>query len=268
MDQVATAIYVKCIKNNDFSDGDVIVLDCGHFDSVLGTDDFSINTTQLAIDLFNLAEKERRRGVKFNFAVLIDDVGMQCSEDAMMCINKEMVPTVSRTSVPDEIISMIKDTVGFRHDRVKLFSEKTARNRGIQFFRKLLPAIKTNHYSAFVTEDTDTIPQLFCVLPNGQKVLMADMTTASQWSGHCPLLMGMHYRDVATWAQGRFSTVSRVHIIDFSLNQDKGKVNAGAEVALGVSREKSLLRSVANICFTDEDLDLYTIDRHVMQESV
>lgn len=260
MNEIAIELYNKLI--DAIPDDSAVLLDCGHFDSVDGVDDFSINTTKIAVDMFNLSEKKRRKGVKFLFPILIDDVGMQCSEDAMMCLPKSVMAIPQRVKVPSEIEAIIEKTIGFRNDRLKLFSEKTARNRGIQYFRKSLTDTVQKKSFYIKQQDKDSVSKLFCVLPNGTSVLMADMTTKSTWSGHCPLLMGMHYRDITMWALKRFPHAKAVSIIDFSLYADRGKVNAGAAVAFGAADDLLQLQTITNICFADEDTDVYSLDTH------
>jgi len=259
---VATELYDRLVKSQGDLTKKVLVIDCGHFDSVIGVDDFSLNTTDLAIDIFNNAERERRNGLKIVFSVLIDDVGVLCNEDAMICIPKDLADAAPPPSgVPSQILEKLSETVGYRENRVKLFSEKTARNRGIQFFRKRVKAGAIDAPFFIKNNQLSKKDQLLCRLVDGNEVLMADMNDAI-WSGHCPLLMGMHYRDIAHWASGLFPNKTDVEIIDFSLNSDKGKVNAGAQVALGsMNRSKMALR-ITNVCFPDEDVDLYTLNTY------
>lgn len=265
---IAQELYEKLkIDETDTQDRRLLVLDCGHFDSVLGVDEFSTNTVDIATELFYLAEKERRKGLKFLFSVLIDDVGIVCSEDAMICVSKDDHPktketTKELTAIPNELLEKLAKTTGFRTSHAKLFSEKTARNRGIQFFRQRVKNADLNSTFEIAKASGSDEQQLFCKLDDGTKVLMADMHTSATWSGHCPLLMGMHYRDVADWATKVIAERDSVEIIDFSLNDDRGKVNAGAQVALGVAADQPFLTRITNICFADEDADFYTIDSH------
>lgn len=258
MEEVALDIYGKVIKQlpNDTT----VVFDCGHFDSVLGVDDFSTGTAQLAVALFDLCESQRRKGLKVVFAVLLDDVGMSCDQDAMICLPKD-VQQISRTDIPEDIIKILSPTVGFRKERAKLFSEKTARNRGLQYFRKHLNNILEDGRFSLIDRE-DGKPHLYFRTLQGHNILMADLTTDAVWTGHCPLLMGMHYRDVATWAHGVFPNSGKVAIVDFSLSQDRGKVNGGAQICIASSDTRMSIRSVTNICFADEDLDIYTIDTY------
>lgn len=257
MEETGQQLYKKIFQ--DFASDSVAVIDCGHFDSVLGVDEFSTATTELAVQLFNATDAERRKGLKIVFAVLLDDVGMSCDEDAMVCLPKD-VKAVSRTSVPDELRDMLKITAGFRDERLKLFSEKTARNRGIQFYRKRLDDLRSQ--PRFHLEDGDNgTRRLLFETDQGNNILMADLTTDSLWTGHCPLLMAMHYRDIAAWASKLFSDHRTVHVVDFSLSQDRGKVNGGAQIATTYTAD-SELASVTNVCSADEDLDVYTVDTY------
>lgn len=258
MEEVALDIYAKVIKQ--LPDDSTIVFDCGHFDSVLGVDEFSIQTAQLAVALFDLCDSKRRKGLKVVFAILLDDVGMSCDQDAMICLPKD-AKQVSRTDIPEDIIQILRPTVGFRKEKAKLFSEKTARNRGIQYFRKNLSALLEDVRFSLV-EGEDGRPHLYFRTLQGHNILMADLTTDAVWSGHCPLLMGMHYRDVAIWAQGVFPNNGKVAVVDFSLSQDRGKVNGGAQICMASADKQMNIGSITNICFADEDLDIYTLDTY------
>lgn len=257
MEKTAQQLYSKIFQ--DFASGSVVVLDCGHFDSVIGVDEFSTATAGMAVRLFEKAESLRRKGLKVVFAVLLDDVGMSCDTDAMVCMPKD-VKTVSRTAVPTQIRDILKTTTGFRSERLKLFSEKTARNRGIQFYRKHLHKVSASPRFS-IEENAGGKRQLLFTNDQGSQLLMADLTTDSLWTGHCPLLMAMHYRDIAAWASKLFSGRNEIHIIDFSLSQDRGKVNGGAQIATTYTDDSSLT-SVVNVCSADEDLDVYTVDTY------
>ena len=257
MEKTAQLLYDKIFQ--DIAPESVVVLDCGHFDSVLGMDEFSIATTEMATLLFDRAEALRRKSLKIVFSVLLDDVGMSCDVDAMVCLPKA-TQAVSRVVVPDEIEKVLGRTAGFRKERLKLFSEKTARNRGIQFYRKHLDRLIA-HPRFSIEEAANGKRQLLFADNQGNKLLMADLTTDSLWTGHCPLLMAMHYRDVATWANKLFSGDRSTYIIDFSLSHDRGKVNGGAQIAMTHTDGLSLA-GIVNVCAADEDLDVYTIDAY------
>lgn len=257
MEKIAKQLYDKL--SHDVSPKSVVVIDCGHFDSVTGIDEFSIATTQLASVLFEKTEDLRRKGLKIVFAVLIDDVGMTCDTDAMVCLPKDS-KVMARPTIPNAIYDILKTTTGFRDERLKLFSEKTARNRGIQFYRKHLDEIQALP-KFFIETSTNDSNQLLFENDQGQRVLVADLTTDSLWTGHCPLLMAMHYRDIATWASKLFADRTAVHIIDFSLSQDRGKVNSGAQIATAYA-PNSALASITNLCSADEELDVYSMDSY------
>lgn len=258
MEKIALDIYEKVIK--DIPTDSVLVFDSGHFDSVLGVDEFSLGTAGLVKRLFELSDSKRRKGLKIVFAVLLDDVGMSCDEDAMICMPKD-TQKVSRTEVPEELRMIFEQTIGFKKERLRLFSEKTARNRGIQFFRKNIESLlEDSKFSLTIGEDGRQ--HLYFRTAQEHDILMADLTSDVIWTGHCPLLMAMHYRDVSTWVHKLFSTYNKIAIIDFSLTQDRGKVNGGAQIAVAASTGASRLYSITNVCFADDDLDIYTLDEY------
>ncbi len=240
----------------------VVVLDCGHFDNKLGVDEFSINSTNIAGDIYMLSRSLRQTGLKFVFSVLRDDVGMTCSLDDDSCEVDGQYESIGN-KVPVEILNVLKKIEGFRSEKVKLFSEKTARNRGIQFFRKQkkMDALGRN----FLLEKKDDQSKLLFRLNDDTKVLLADILDDAHWIGHCPLLMGMHYMDIAAWAKKIYPDKSKVLIIDFSMIYDKGKVNAGAEVALDLNSPQGTLLGIINVCSSDEEFTAHTTDIKVAQ---
>ncbi|MBI3494561.1 hypothetical protein HY004_01065 [Candidatus Saccharibacteria bacterium] len=250
-------IIQSTIQKSARLDEVVVVLDCGHFDSKLGVDDFSINSTNIAGDIYMLSRRLRKKGLKFVFSVLRDDVGMTCSLDDDSC-EVDGRHQATEHQVPAEILKSLQKIEGFRSEKVKLFSEKTARNRGIQFFRKQkkMDALGSN----FLLEKKDDQSKLLFRLSDDNKVLLADILDDAHWIGHCPLLMGMHYVDIAAWAKKIYIDKSKVLIIDFSMSYDKGKVNAGAEVALDLNAPQGTLLGIINVCSSDEEFTVHTTD--------
>ncbi len=233
----------------------IVVLDCGHFDGTAGVDDFSINSANIAVDIYKESRYLREKGLKFVFSVLKDDVGLHCSDDGICAVDTPGSGDDGVSVIPASLKTILQEVEGFRDNKTKLFSEKTARNRGLQYFRKKLQGNDLS--SRFTQKKDESKSQLFFNLSSNQPVLIADILDHAHWVGHCPLLMGMHYSDIADWASRVYSHREKIMIVDFSMIFDRGKVNAGAEVALTMNDD---IVSIINVCSADEELTVCTTD--------
>jgi hypothetical protein len=203
----------------------LVFLEGGHFDPRFGADDFSKASLDAALDLGSHLIRVYGRRLRVVFGVLQDDLGLDCAGDA--CSLGERGPSDPRAGLPDALEARLAACRYVKRDRVEVFRERAAKNRGISRLRRILAAGSV----PFLCEETaGEETRILLQADDGQRVLLACRRGAA-WVASCPLIMAQHYADVVSRLDRRFSH-SPVLLIDYSRLADRNKVERGAELAL------------------------------------
>lgn len=245
-------------KVSHSSDPTIIILEAGHFSSSYGSDQHAINTLKGALDLANNLIVEYGREIKVVLALLIDDLGLSCDVD--VCSVGENVGKVTG-SFPDELTFILKSSPIYNVKQFVISSERAAKNRGIAKLKSIIKKSDPALGIIFKLEEENQQQKFFFCSNDGQMVLLADIKDWV-WRSHCSLIMGQHYFDLHKKISRRYPYNWPQILIDFSSIYERGKVNRGAELAIQFLSLEGLSRSyeIVNICFADEEGEVYTID--------
>lgn len=248
LDTVMTLIHGYCQKSH----GKVaIYLEGGHFSPSFGADDFSINTLNYAITLGSMIIKKYQRDIKLTYGILIDDLGLACSEDSC-----SVLPTKTTNStqdsvgseLPNEIESILSNSKLIKRDKVLIFSERTSKNRAIDRIKKIIK--NDNH--PFILDEKETHTEIKLMDQNHSFVMARRQ--GHTFTAKCPAIMSQHYKDVLSKIKQRFADVTDIIIIDWSDLADKNKVTQGRFALSAIQdSDQNINHSVINIFFGDDD---------------
>lgn len=245
-------------KASSASDPIVVILEAGHFSSSYGSDQHAVNTLRGALDLANNLIIEHGRKIKVVLALLIDDLGLSCDID-ICSIGKNTEKAVS--SFPNELTLILKGSSLYKAKQFVISSERAAKNRGIAKLKSILEKSGPELGTIFKLEKENQQQRFSFCSDDGQTVLLADIKDWV-WRSHCALIMGQHYFDLHKKISRRYPYNWPQILIDFSSIHERGKVNRGAELATHfLSLEGSSQHyEIVNICFADEEGEVYTVD--------
>ncbi|MFA7308235.1 MAG: hypothetical protein WC026_16370 [Hyphomicrobium sp.] len=240
------------------SDPTIVILEAGHFSSSCGPDWQAVNTLKGALDLANNIIVEHGKKVRVVLALLVDDLGLSCGID--VCSVGENNTNVG-DSLPNELISILKDSSIYKPKQFVISSERAAKNRGIVKLKNIIKRKGPAFGSIFKLEEDGRQQKFFFCSKDGEKVFLADIKDWV-WSSRCPLVMGQHYFDLHKKISKRYPYNWPQILIDFSSIHERGKVNRGAELATQFLSLEGVARSyeIVNICFADEEGEVYTVD--------
>lgn len=237
----------------------VVILESGHFSSNYGPDKSAINTLSGALCLANNLIATHKRKIRVVLALLIDDLGLACNVD-ICSIKNDTVKSTTR-SFPDDLISILNKSPIYNPKQFIISSERAAKNRGILKLKGIIKRKSEALGTIFKLEEDNQQKKFFFCSNDGQNILLADIKDWV-WSSHCPLIMGQHYFDLHKKVSKRYPYNWPQILVDFSSIYERGKVNSGAELAIQfLSLEESICPcEIVNICFADENGEVYTID--------
>jgi len=240
------------------SDPTIIILEAGHFSSSYGPDHHAVNTLKGALDLANNLIVVHKRKIKVVLALLIDDLGLNCTID--VCSVGENPGKVA-SSFPDELVVILKNSPIYNSKQFVISSERAAKNRGIAKLKSLIEKNNPALGTIFTLEEEDQRKKFFFCSEDKQKVLLADINEWV-WRPHCALIMGQHYFDLQKKISIRYPYDWPQILVDFSSIHERGKVNRGAELAIQFLSLEGLSRfyEIINVCFADEEGEVYTMD--------
>lgn len=242
----------------------LVALEGGHFSTMYGADEFTIQSQRSA---FRVAEEIIRlysKRAKVVFGVLADDLGQVCSAEENVCTVALPSNKDQKVEIPKELHDELIASSLYKPEKLIFLSEKTARNRGIQFLRKYT---KKHEYDIkhgglhLSFEEDDVKKRLFFTASDNQRIAVADVIDGWQWSSFCPLIMAQHYADLQANAIKLFSGPTKHILLDFSFIDDRNKVNKGAELSQRTYPNMTSA-TIINVCFGDDEGDMYTIDEH------
>ena len=253
-------------KSKQTSQGRILVVfEGGHFSTLSGADEFSIHSQQSAFQVADHLILRFSRDVRIVFGILADDLGQVCHTEQPVCTIAPPAPPALEKAIeiPGTLYDVLKAHKLFSPDKLILLSEKSAKNRGIKWFREYLKSHVANiaeRSSGLSVEEEGGLKRLSFTGSDGQSVLVADMTNEWKWISYCPLIMAQHYYDLSQRAQKIFPSTQNRIVVDFSFIDDRGKVCKGAELSLRAYPHKDL--KIINVCFADVLGTVFTIDQH------
>lgn len=242
------------------SDPVVVILEAGHFHSSRGPDQHAINTLKGALDLATNLIVEHGRKIRVVLALLVDDLGIGGGFGA--CSVNGTCSWKGSLSLPGELVSILESSPIYKARQFVVSSERTAKNRGIAHLKKIIAGKHLASGNIFQLEEEGQKRSLYFSGSDGQQVLLADIRD-QVWSLRCPMIMAQHYFDLHEKVSKRYPNAWPRMLIDFSTMYERGKVNAGAELALQLLSLEGLPGTceITNIFFTDESGDGYLMDR-------
>lgn len=233
----------------------VIYLEAGHFNSAYGVDEFSINSLQDAILLGNLLIKKYNKNIKLVYGILIDNLGMSCSED-FCTISPNPVKSEPNDHLPDELEVIIAESKLLKRDKLALFYERAAKNRSIETLKTLLkkniPEIK------HVVKDNNS-EIIFQSYDNQNQFLLAKRHD-HQFVAKCPALLAQHYKDINLMLHKRFPSNQHAIVIDWSELDDAIKVKQGKQAANVFNNNSVSNATIINIFFGDDKGQIFEIN--------
>jgi hypothetical protein len=242
----------------------VVILEGGYFTATHGADAFTIQSQRSVFRMASQLKHKYGDRVRIVFGVLGNDLGQVCSSDKTSCHIASSSGPVVRTQLPPELQAELDNYPHYRSDQLIFLTERRARNRGLRHFIDYYQQHRDDilrgisHLNAVVEGNR---VQLYFKSEDGQNTAVAQKYDGWQWSSYCPLIMAQHYADVSQRAYKLFSGIQRSIIADLAFIDDRHKVSKGAELALQTYPHMGDA-SILNVCFGDDEGELYTIDEH------
>jgi len=236
----------------------VVYLEAGHYSGAHGPDEFSLASQTHALDLGTSLVLEHQKHVKLVYGIFKDDLGLTC--DAVSCY----VPAAQNAddadlSIPRALEALLTSHSLVKMDKLLLFSERNAKNRGLAHLKRLKESGRYPAGMAF--RATDDGEAFVYRTYDRQEVTLAEVN-GSHWTAKCPVLMGQHYADVLARLAQRFPAEYPVVLADFSDLMDRNKVGRGSEAALRYFRHAGLQNDVTilNVFYDDPEGEGFIID--------
>jgi hypothetical protein len=238
----------------------VIAIEGGHFDSVLGADGFSQNSLRCSLQIGRELIRRFGRGLRVVYSTLIDDLGLDC--DNKTCSMVSGPHPHSEQSLPPALETIFQADRLVKRERVILDTERHSRNRGLKRLKRLLDN-KSDRVEGIVTiEETGNAITCNMRTDDGMTIEIASRVE-KRWTIKCPLIMASHYADLVATIERRFGREYSVAIIDFSEVSDRGKVTRGSELALRAlipAEPGTGRRSILNVFWGDALGELVLVD--------
>lgn len=206
----------------------IVYLEAGHYSGAAGPDEFSLASQRHALDLGKNLVVEFKKQVKIVFGILKDDLGLTC--DAVSCYIPRAIDTdESELTIPRDLEAILAAESLVKMDKLLLFSERNAKNRGLAHLKRLKES-QVFPPGMGLRQVADRQSLVFSTYDR-QEVVLAEIHGQS-WTAKCPVLMGQHYADVLLRLRQRFPSEYPVILVDFSDLMDRNKVGRGSEAAL------------------------------------
>lgn len=238
----------------------VIYLEAGHYSGASGADEFSLLSQTHAIDLGKNLIREFQRSVRLVYGILKDDLGLTC--DAVSCyIPRPQDTEEENLTLPRNLESLLQAEPLIKMDKLLLFSERNAKNRGLARLKKIR---ESNSFPPGMAlrpqEDGD---QIVFTTYDRQEVVLAEAHGA-RWTAKCPVLMGQHYADVLARLEQRFPAGYPLILVDFSDLMDRNKVGRGTEAALRYFRpaNRDSEVTILNVFYDDPEGEGFIVDEY------
>lgn len=238
------------IENSKNQDSQIVIyLEGGHFNSSYGADDFSINSLNDACFLGRLLIKKYQRKIRLMYGVLVDNLGMSCSEETCSLIPNQNIQ--EKEHLPDELESIITENTFIKRDKLVLSFERATKNRAIKSLKMLL---KNN-----VSELSEVPNEPYNDIIFKKSFLLA-RRKADQYVAKCPALIAQHYKDIETIVKKRFPKTEHCIIIDWSELDDKNKVVQGKQASTIFKNSPYPVIDIINIFFCDDKGEIFEIN--------
>ncbi|WP_025123504.1 MULTISPECIES: hypothetical protein [unclassified Serratia (in: enterobacteria)] len=236
----------------------VVYLEAGHFNNKFGVDEFAVNTLNDSIALGQALIKKYQKNVRLVYGILIDDLGLACSDEGCSLNSLPINEKVNKTELPDELEEVIAASSLIKRDKLMVFSERTSKNRAIETIKK---QIKNNNDRVLVKE-VDEYSEIN-VSTNELGTFMLARRQGSVFTAKCPAIISQHYKDVLIKLRQRFFEINDFAIIDWSDASDKNKVLQGASAFPVICDTAPLKTSIINVFFGDDEGELTEIRHNI-----
>ncbi|MDX5627198.1 MULTISPECIES: hypothetical protein [unclassified Brenneria] len=236
----------SCYQCSD--DKQVIYLEAGHFNSRFGVDDFALNSLKDAVDFGSRLIKAYQKNVKLVYGILVDDLGMACSEESCTLTPPPEPDRLDSVGLPDELEAFIAASPHIKRDKLMIFSERTCKNRAIRNIKK---KIKQGAEGLVITEDGEYSE--IKIAPAGETPFLLARRQGSVYTAKCPAIIAQHYDDVLMKLKQQFFGVNKFMIIDWCEMSDRIKVIQGKSAFSILQDEDCLNAAIVNIFFGDEE---------------
>lgn len=246
----------KFISENEFSTPPIVYLEGGHYDPRYEISDFSINSLTHVLNISNNLILKNKGNIKIVIGILIDNLGLQCSES--YCETTEKHEPNNNENLPIEIEKILDKYLIVKRDKIIISNERNCKNKTISYLKKV---VETNHNSLSIENKNDIMSVLYHASDN-QMIQLAEIKNSVTWVAKCPSIMAQHYCNITNKILKRFNDASNITIIDFSEIEDINKVTRGVEVAFDVyipNILKSGKVNIHNVFMTDFGDKEYTI---------
>jgi hypothetical protein len=260
---VEQEIISRITKIRHLEERFLVVLEGGYFTTTYGADEFTIQSQR---SVFRVAKQLKRifgNDIRIVFGVLGNDLGQICASDANVC--EIGTPNDNaQITIPDKLQFELDAHPHLRANQLIFLTEKRARNRGLRYFREYYHRYRDDIESGsshLAAVETPVGIQLYFRATDGQETAVALKREGWQWSSYCPLIMAQHYADVSQQARKLFSRIDNCIVVDLAFIEDRHKVGKGAELALRSYEHMSDV-TILNVCFGDDEGELFTIDEH------
>lgn len=242
-------------KNNEKT---VIYLEGGHFSHSFGADDFAVNTLNDALAFGSMIKKKYQKNIKLTYGILVDDLGLACSEDSCSSLPTKTTLDLSGPELPSELESILSNSKMIKRDRVLIFSERTSKNRAITSIKKIIK--KDNHIFILNEEETHTEIKL---IDRNQSFVMA-RRRGHAFTAKCPAIMYQHYKDISIKTKQRFTDVRNIIIVDWCDLSDKTKVTQGRlAFSTLTDSNQEINHSIINVFWGDDMGEITEIDQEI-----
>jgi len=241
--------FLNLLENQIVSDNVIVYLEGGHYNSNYGPDNFSINSLQEAIYLSKQIIKRYKKGVRLAFGILIDNLGLDCSNDSLCEIKR--TNNVNELELHQEIENLIILNKIIKRDRFILFNERTTKNRAIDSLRKT-----KNNKKLIVNQEAEGVTDF--VFKNDETKFLLAKGNENRISARCPLLLAQHYKDIISTLNKRYDN-HQVIIFDWSQIEDKAKITQGKLAFELFSDEGVMSANINNIFYIGDDNEMIEI---------
>lgn len=235
----------------------VVYLEGGHFSAAWGVDDFCLSSQAHAQALAQNLIMEFKDRVRIVFGVMREDIGLTCGEDVCVPGSTNGEEEI-HGGIPDKLRRLLEASPVVKMPRLMVFSERTAKNRGIARLRRIFPDKRTPERDppkGMYMDWSAGKAGVYFTSADLQEIKLADVHDGV-WNAKCPTLMGQHYADVLKALSLRFHRGLPVNIIDFSVIMDRNKVTRGSEAALRYFRGKDDMEAevkIVNLFYDDPE---------------
>jgi len=192
-----------------------VLISCGYFDAPTGIDDFSKSSMMAGLDLGRmLGITYGMRRAATQYTVLVNDLGMDCSEDAC---------TLTAVRAEDIDISPLQEMADSFGSSVSVVREKTLRNRAARKIKNWLKAPESDptlHLDGKeILFDSDSYP----------RVIAGALNDAGTGIPRCPLIVS-EFEDISFRSLERNRSGTSRIMFDFIRVADRDKVIKGTEM--------------------------------------